>query len=88
MYQRDARFMSYQCGDAYCIQKVMLFACVPKAAASVDTTPSSAAQGNTGAAGAQVYCTFPGARNPHLAKVELTAAACSRGGGTILGPVT
>lgn len=30
MYGRNAREMSYQCADVYCIQKIVLFACVPR----------------------------------------------------------
>lgn len=35
MYQRKARPLSHRCADQYCIQKIVLFACVPPATSSV-----------------------------------------------------
>ena len=87
MYNRSAQVMSHRCGDAYCLQKMVLFACVPP---SMSTTPTAKrdASGRQYSDGEQVSCSFPNSPNPHLAKVELTARACSQSGGTILGPVT
>lgn len=30
LYRRNAKQMSYRCADSSCIQKVVLFACVPR----------------------------------------------------------
>jgi len=28
-YQRSARLLSFRCGDGYCVQRTVLFACTP-----------------------------------------------------------
>ena len=74
MYHRRAQALSHRCGDQYCIQKIVLFACIPPAQ-TTSVTPGGAEQ---------VTCSFPGSANPNVARVQLTPAACLSSGGTVL----
>jgi hypothetical protein len=60
----------------------------PSAAPAPTPTPQRDASGRQYGDSERVYCSFPNSSNPHLAKVELAAMPCSRGGGIILGPAT
>ena len=59
----------------------------PQSGTSVDASSWTSPGGRPSGDVEQVYCSFPNMPNP-LVKVEVTAAACSLGGGTDLGPVT
>ena len=58
------------------------------APAPVVVTPQRDAAGRQYGDDERVFCSFPNAANPHIAKVDLAARVCSQGGGTILGPVS
>jgi hypothetical protein len=60
----------------------------PQSGTSVDASSSTSPGGRPSGGGEQVFCSFPNMPNPHLVKVEVTEEACSKGGGTNLGPVT
>lgn len=82
MYQRKAQVLSHRCGDQYCIQKIVLFACIPPGSAGMvpGAMPVNSSE--------RVVCSFPGASNPNLARVEMASSACVSSGGTIVGPAT
>ena len=86
MYSRSAQVMSHRCGDVYCIQRMVLFACVPPAAGS--SVPNRDPAGRQYNRGDRVTCSFPNSPNPNLAKVELTSAGCTQSGGVIVGPAS
>ena len=83
MYQRRAQVLSHRCGDQYCIQKIVLFACVPPPVASGPAPTNSTAWAGRPREG-QIACSFPGSPNPNLARVEMTSVACLSSGGAIL----
>lgn len=80
MYNRRAQVLSHRCGDQYCIQKIVLFACVPP-----QTGALGGSSGGYANSSERVVCSFPGVANPNLAKTEMAASSCLSSGGTIVG---
>lgn len=78
MYHRRAQVLSHRCGDQYCIQKIVLFACIPPQTSALGSTTGYASSSE------RVICSFPGAANPNLARVEMAASACIGSGGAVV----
>ena len=86
MYQRRAQALSQRCADQYCMQKIVLFACIPAPASPPSTPIQSTTVTNQSTPDVQVICSYPGVHNPNLGRVKMASSDCLSSGGVVAGP--